>query len=114
MSNSQITTLDTQARPEGARPERKSQKVTGANHDVALSGERAIVTIHPTDADGGSDAVFMSINGYAYQVPRGEPQEVPAEVLEILRNAQTTTYRVDPKSGDLTARTVPRYAYTVH
>jgi hypothetical protein len=114
MSNSQITTLDTQARPEGSKPGAKSQKVTGANHDVALSGDKAIVTIHPTDGDGGSDAVFMSINGYAYQIPRGEPQEVPVEILEILKNSQTTSYRVDPKSGDVTPRTVPRYAYTVH
>lgn len=114
MSNSQVTTIDTAAAPEAARPKRESAKVTGANHDVALSGKKAVVTIHPAEGEGGTDAVFVSLNGYAYQIPRGEPQEVPAEVLEILRNAQTTTYRVDTKSGNVEERTVPRYAYTVH
>lgn len=114
MSNSQVTTIDTSPGPEAARPRRESAKVAGANHDVALSGKKAIVTIHPVEGDGGADAVFVSLNGYAYQIPRGEPQEVPAEVLEILKNAQTTTYSVDTKTGDVKERTVPRYAYTVH
>jgi hypothetical protein len=114
MSNSQITTLDSQAPRESEKGKRDAKKVSGANHDVALCGDKAIVTIHPTDGDGGSDAVFLSINGYAYQIPRGEPQEVPVEVLEILKNAQTTTYRADTRTGDVTERTVPRYAYTVH
>lgn len=114
MSNSQITTLDSAPAPEAGRPKRAEAKVVGANHDVALSGKKSIVTIHPTEGEGGADAVFVSLNGYAYQIPRGEPQEIPAEVLEILKNAQTTTYSVDTKTGDVKARTVPRYAYTAH
>lgn len=114
MSNSQITTLDAAPAPEAGRPRRAEAKVSGANHDVALSGKKAIVTIHPTDGEGGADAVFVGLNGYAYQIPRGEPQEIPVEVLEILKNAQTTSYRTDPRTGDVEPRTVPRYAYTAH
>jgi hypothetical protein len=114
MSNSQVTTLDSAPPAEQTKPARSSAKVVGANHDVALCGKKAVITIHPTDGEGGADAVFLSINGYAYQIPRGEPQEVPVEVLEILKNAKTTTYRVDTKTGDVTERTVPRYAHTAH
>lgn len=114
MSNSQVTTLDSAPAQEAPSPKRGSAKVAGANHDVALSGKKAIVSIHPTDGEGGADAVFVSLNGYAYQIPRGEPQEIPVEVLEILKNAQTTTYRVDPRTSEVAERTVPRYAYTVH
>lgn len=114
MGSSQVTTLDSGPAQEASRPKRESAKVVGANHDVALSGKKSIVTIHPTDGEGGTDAVFVSLNGYAYQIPRGEPQEIPSEVLGILKNAQTTTYRVDPRTSDVTERTVPRYAYTVH
>lgn len=117
-ANSQVTDLlKPEASTKPAPPPAKkaaveAKAVTGANHDIQLSGEKRIITIHQAEGDGGSDAVFISLNGYGYQVPRGEPQEVPVELVEILKNAQTKTYQTGP-GGQVTERTVPRFAYSL-
>lgn len=113
-NQSQVTTLDnnptpTTDAPADAKP--AVAEVKGANHDDQMSGERRLITIHPTEGEGGADAVFVGHNGYAYQIPRGTPQLVPVEVIEIIRNAKTTTYQ-SGKDG-VTERTVQRYAYTL-
>lgn len=119
-SNSQVSTLEA-PRP-GAQPGQTKQavqstaprgaiKVTG--HDVALSGKKARITIHPSDVDGGNDAVFLGLNGYAYQIPRGEPFVVPVELLGVLENAITERVTQNEKMDTILTR-APRYAYTVH
>ena len=116
-----ITTLqdDTNA-PEGAGgaadqaaiAAAEGTKIAGANHDGELSGKRRLVTIHSTETEGGNDAVNVGLNGFMYQIPRGVACNVPEEVLQILSNAKTTTYKT---GADLkpVERTQNRFAFSV-
>lgn len=114
-NKSQVTTID-DSHPITAAAQIEESAVltpTASGVDVQLSGKKKVITIHPTEGDGGSDAVFLQINGYGYQVPRGKPVEVPVELVEILENAKQTTMSRDNK-GALIERTTPRFAYSVH
>src|SRR4051812_40275399 len=116
-SNSSVTGLDddagatTSSNEAVATAAATGAVIVGANHDSELSGDRRTVTIHPTDTDGGGDAVLVSVNGYAYQIPRGIPVDIPMEVLEILKNAKTTSYKAGA-NGAPVERTVQRFAFS--
>lgn len=90
---------------------KRQPKVDG--YDIALSGKKKTITIHISDAEGGQDAVFIGLNGYSYQVPRGVPVEVPEELAKILENAKTSTFHPN-KEGELIERVHNRFAYSVH
>ena len=120
MNNSQVSTLESprpgaqhQSSKPGAQSVIQRAAVKANGHDVALSGKKARITIHPSDSDGGQDAVFLGLNGYAYQVPRGEPVVVPVELLEVLENAITEKL-VQNSMSDTSITRAPRYAYAVH
>ena len=86
--------------------------VNGANSDDQLSGKRVKLTIHTGSDDAGNEDVFLSLNGYGYQIKRGTPVDVPSEVAELLTNAVETRYRRDGKN--VTETQVPRYAFSVY
>lgn len=119
MSDSKVTTLDDAAAladgavaTRTAAPKAAAKTVRGANHDTALSGNKRIVTIHPTNDEGGSEAVFLSLNGYAYQIPRGTPVEVPEEVVSILKNAKMELMAFG-KDGEVLVRETQRFPFSV-
>lgn len=107
-NQSQITTLDDDEPVAVAQPQ---AEVKGKNFDATLSGKKVALTIHPSDGDGGSDAVFLQLNGYAYQVPRGKPQVVPVELVEILENAKQTILSFGA-GGVVNERAAPRFAFS--
>lgn len=110
-----VTTIDDQPAPSvQAKAAPKSAAVKGANHDVELSGKTRTITIHTSDAEGGHDAVFLSINGYGYQIPRGTPVDVPEEVLHVLENAKVTSYSPSKVPGEFIERTTHRFAFSAH
>lgn len=120
--NSQVTTLDSQPKPPAAAQPPAGQKQTlglpkntakSNGHDVALSGKKAMITIHAAEGPTGQDAVPIGLNGYMYQVPRATPVEVPIELLWILENAVTQIVST-AKDGNVETRNAPRFAYTVH
>lgn len=93
--NNQVTTLDDEPQDAVENVVVKTAAgavVAGANYDDSLSGEREILTIHSTGQEGEKNWVFLSHNGFAYQVPRGKACNVPAEVAQILRDAVTRTF----------------------
>lgn len=94
-------------------PPKAAKTLKGANHDSALSGKKRILTIHQTNDEGGELDVFLSINGYAYQIKRGEPVEVPEEVVEVLSNAKQELISFGP-GGKLLTRVTPRYPFSVN
>jgi hypothetical protein len=116
MSDSKVTTLDDAAALADANVSTKAKtpvsKVKGANHDAALSGARRILTIHQTNDDGGGEDVFVGINGYGYQIKRGEPVEVPEEVVQVIANAKQELMTFG-KDGQVISRTTPRFPYSV-
>ncbi len=116
MSDSKVTTLDDAAAMADevttkATPKAAAKAVKGANHDAALTGKKRVVTIHPTNDEGGSDAVFLALNGYAYQIPRGIPVEVPDEVVQILKNAKMEIMSFG-KDGEVLVRETQRFPFS--
>lgn len=121
MSDSEITTLEDAAPVAVAAPKqgRGAKKegaaaatIKGENHDARLSGKTVILTIHVSGEDGGADAVNISLNGYAYQIPRNTPCRVPAEVARVIENAVIEEYK--PIKGNEVQRIDrPRFAYTI-
>lgn len=110
-----ITSIDDQPKDNApAKSAPKAASVKGANHDVALSGKTRTITIHTSDAEGGHDAVFLSINGFGYQIPRGTPVDVPVEVLHVLENAKVTSYSPSKNPGEFIERTTHRFAFSAH
>ena len=114
--DSKIDSLDDEADGASAAAETAAaeavHKVAGSNHDAELSGERQTIMVHAGQGDGGSDAVFLSINGYAYQIPRGKPVSVPTEVVAVLQNAVQTHYTQGP-GGTQVAQDIPRFAFSL-
>lgn len=117
MSDSKVTTLDDAAAAADVAVAGKAapavRKAKGANHDATLSGGKRVITIHPTNDEGGSDDVFVSINGYAYQIKRGEPVEVPEEVFFVLRDAKQELM-VFGKDGEVVTRTTQRFPFSAN
>ena len=54
----------------------------------------------------------VGLNGVLYQIPRGAPQSVPVEVIQVLRDAKSTLQHVGP-GGVPVERVVPRYSFQV-
>lgn len=117
MSDSKVTTLDDSAALADEVVATKAPKAVkslkGANHDSSLSGRKRILTIHQTNDEGGELDVFLAINGYAYQIKRGEPVEVPEEVIEVLQNAKQTLMSFG-QGGQVITRETPRYPFSVN
>lgn len=109
-SNSSVTTLDDADTAVEAAV--VAPVVVGTNHDEALSGARRTVVVHESNGDGGSDAVFVGLNGYAFQIPRGVPCSVPVEVIEILKSAKVRSISNTP-GGAVVERDIPRYSFSV-
>lgn len=117
MSNQKsVTTLD-DAPAKAAAPAAGSPEATVAaeliKHNKELSGERRILTIHASGEAGGNNFVFIGLNGVGYQVPRGRPFNVPAELVENLKNAEYRFYERNDQTGEQIVRDAPRFAYTV-
>ncbi len=70
------------------------------------------IVIHRQEGVIGQADVFIGINGYPYQIRRGDEVEVPKALLGILRDAIITTIEKD-KDGNEVIRNVPRFAFTV-
>ncbi|MEO8296345.1 MAG: hypothetical protein ABI574_00915 [Burkholderiales bacterium] len=112
-TQSKVTTLDDEASPDVVAAGANVQQVVGTNHDEQLSGSKRTITIHPADGDGGTDAVSIGLNGYMYQIPRGKPVEVPAEVYQILLDAKQTLFQ-SVAGGGVVERVVQRFAFSAH
>lgn len=87
--------------------------VSARNHDDQLSGKKVSVTFYDQDAEDGDKPIFASLNGFAYQIPRGTPVNIPVELLEIFENARTEALSTD-QAGGIKTRTINRFQYSTH
>ena len=82
---------------------------------IRSAGGTCRIQLHTTDQPGGNAAVDVSHNGRSFKIPRGEPVEIPVEVLEILDHATISHYRPEIQP-DGTSMNVPhnfdRFPYT--
>lgn len=110
-SDSKITTLDDQA-PAAAAPGVAVSAAKSSGQDSSLSGKKVLLTIHASDGEYGHEAVNIGHNNVVYQIPRNQAWEVPVEVANIIAQAVVTTYKRDPKGGDIELNT-PRFAHVI-
>lgn len=112
-SDSKITTLDDQADVPSAKViSADIDAIKGENFDAQMSGDTRMLTIHVSNEEGGHDAVFLGHNGFAYQIPRGKPWKVPAEVAQIIADSVMTSYKPGPGGSSIETKT-PRFAYSI-
>lgn len=114
MSGSTSTTLD-DAVP-ASQPAKASEPdvVQGANFDEALSGDMVEVTIFPGSDDIGKLPVFLGLNSYAYNAPRGKPVIIPKEVFDsCIVNARVDILSAR-QGGGIDSTTAQRFQYQVH
>jgi len=82
-----------------------------ANKRSATKPSRVKVIFHNQDGDLGKSDIFVSVNGYAYQIQRNESVSLPPEVIEVIDNAVITqTERVD---GVDQSRDLQRFPYSL-
>ena len=79
-----------------------------------LSSERKVMLQIPSTQEDKS-AVFVSINGVAFNIPRDKYVEVPYSVVHVLENAKMTQFKViQDKNADaatVLAEDVSRIAF---
>lgn len=76
-----------------------------------MSGKRVKLTIHKDSSPTAVDPVFVGHNFVGYLIKRGEEVVVPAELVEILKDAVEVRY--EQKDGQMVVREVPSYAFSV-
>lgn len=77
--------------------------------DKQTKSEKTVrVTFHASEADGGADDIFVSVNGKAFLLRREEEVDVPEDVLKVLDNAVEVKF--DKK---MKPRRVKRFPYSV-
>lgn len=119
-TDSQVIDLEdtTQGAPAGVSaavapaPVAAEAKPQSVGHDVGLSGKKIAITINDGKEDIDRLPVFISINGYAYQIKRNERVVVPEELVEILNNASENRSVVE-KDG-IREYAVNRFSFIVH
>jgi hypothetical protein len=73
------------------------------------------IMVHTSTAADGEQPVFVSVNGSAMLIPRGEPSWVPQRYVEVLEHAVEQVYDASPDGGrgGLPApRAVPSYPFS--
>lgn len=89
----------------------KATELAITDHGDNFAGRKAELIIQSGHDEIGRQAVFLSINGVGFHIPRDTTVVVPAEVIEVLDNA---VQKIDEKVGNnRVERSVKRYAYNV-
>jgi hypothetical protein len=97
------TTAKTAPRKATAKPADEGKHEPVVDKVLTDTPGRKTVRIMIDDVDGKANNEVVGINGKVYQIRRGEPVEVPLEVLHALENAvQTKTVQtVDRVTGEV-------------
>lgn len=91
----------------------ESTTITGSAHDDALSGAKVAVTVFQQEGEAGHEAVFVSVNGIGYQIPRDVRSTVPVEVMHALENCVLDINESLP-NGDSKKKLLRRFNFTNH
>ena len=74
---------------------------------------RVTIVIPSHSGKGGSDDVFVSVNGRDYLIRRDAEAIVPPDVVNALNDAVATEYLTDEAGRIVGERNVPRYPYQI-
>lgn len=87
-------------------------------HDVAAKkrGDKVdyfIVNISKSDKPGGTEPVFVGVQGVGYTIPRGIEIKVSGAIVEVLRNAITDNVTQDAdEEAEIHHDEVPTYPFS--
>lgn len=56
------------------------------NANTTAAAEDRVMVVVPRDP-GGDTMIFVALNGKPYNIPRGKPVELPANVAQIIYNS---------------------------
>lgn len=79
--------------------------------DKARMGRKIRMVIHNQGGPGGSEPVFVGVNGHGVLIPRDTEVLLSPEVAEVIRNAKSDVTR-NHDDGRIETVVVNRYAYT--
>lgn len=92
--------------------------VKAAGAGIAASSSRTdpvvVLTIQKVAGPGGSDPVYLNVNGSAMHVARGKPQKVPYRYFEDLKHTVQRIVDQDERSGVIRSEDVQRFPLMVH
>lgn len=73
---------------------------------------RVRVVFHNQGGPGGSDDIFVSVNGRAYLIKREHEVSLPHEVMRVIENAEQSVFERGADNR-LREKLVKRYSFTV-
>ena len=76
------------------------------------SDEFVTVLIERQEEPGGEEPVFLSVNGRALWVPRGEPARIRKPYFDVLKHAVKTVYE-QTGTDEIRSRNVPMYPFRI-
>lgn len=78
------------------------------------ASEREMVTVFipSNDAPGGTEPVFVSVNGSGMLIPRDVNSDIPIEFYVALKNAVRQVYTPMPDGGISEPKNVPAYPFS--
>lgn len=90
-------------------PKAKAKAAPNTDHG---SNEFVTVLIERQEEPGGEEPVFLSVNGRALWVPRGEPARIRKPYFEVLKHSVKTVYEQNG-TDEIRSRNVPMYPFRV-
>ena len=84
----------------------KAQKTKSAGQ----KSDRIRVVFHSQEGPGGDDDIFVAVNGRAYLIKREHEVNLPAEALEVLKNARQTVFEQSERG--VVERDIQRFGYS--
>lgn len=90
----------------------ESRKHANDSGPAAKKSGRIKIIFHNQDGPGGSDDIFVSVNGRAYLIKREHEVRLPREVMRVIENAEQSVFERGPDNR-MREKLVKRYSYTV-
>jgi len=87
--------------------------VKSSAHAKLRKQKKIKIMIPSTEAPDGKDDVQVGVNGVLYLIKRDLEVEVPESVVGVLKNAVQTLYLQNEETGEMAARRVPSYPFSI-
>lgn len=89
-----------------------TSRIGAKGNDAAKEMHYVTISIAKSDKPGGDEPVFVGVQGVGYTIPRGINIDVPASVVEILKNAMQDLVTQD-EDGEIHHNHVLAYPYNI-
>jgi len=76
-------------------------------------GKYITINVAKQDKKGGAEPAFVGIQGVGYTIPRGINVDVPASVVEVLKNAKQDIVTQDSETGEIHKEEILTYPFQI-